>query len=292
MDEKKTKPAAEDQQKASAKLLKSFEADMKRLRKDPPTQKDSTVAFGYWIGYPSLLEHIACTDWPEESKLHARYALDAVYHAATTALAHEAGRRGIDAHPLMECGRVVMAIYRNPKHLFDHGTYDTWPECMGSWRYDLPADQQAALRDGKAAFDRLAIAVGVTPIAPSVLKGNPDAAEQRMEKQSEAIERSIDRAQEEERNQNRENEKPGKKPTALLGTRENPKGEGRYPFQCEGCRDEGVPSWWLGKSGRSKRCPRHRKTHEARVKREKRMVDKKARGEGGKARPRDIFHQG
>jgi len=145
-----------------ASMLRSFEADAVRLRGESLTQDDLAAAFGYWIGYPSFLEWIICAPWPDQVKRRGRDALDAAHHAATHALMHEAGRRGLDPHPLYECGRVVEEVYRqDPNKLYQRGTYDTWPERMGSWRYDLPAGQQDAIRAGEAVFIRLAVALDI-----------------------------------------------------------------------------------------------------------------------------------
>ena len=53
-------------------MADGFAADIGKLRKGHFTQDDLTAAFGYWIGYPSLLEWIACANWPEENKTLAR----------------------------------------------------------------------------------------------------------------------------------------------------------------------------------------------------------------------------
>lgn len=154
--------AGQGQDSPGASLAASFEADAERLREDRPTQEDLTAAFGYWIGYPCFLEWISCAAWPAEAKTRARHALDAAHHAATHALMHAAGRAGLDPHALYECGRATEEVYRaDPDKLYRRGAYDTWPECMGPWRYELPDGQQAALRNGEAAFVRLAVALDI-----------------------------------------------------------------------------------------------------------------------------------
>lgn len=47
-------------------------------------------------------------------------------------------------------------------------TCDTWPECMGTARYSLPASQQEALRAGEAVFIRLAVAMDIAQAAPAL----------------------------------------------------------------------------------------------------------------------------
>jgi hypothetical protein len=143
-------------------LADGLAADSQRLRKNRLSQDDLTAAFGYWIGYPSFLDLIACADWPEGNKSLAQNNLDAAHNAATHVLMHEAGKAGLDPHALYECGRVVEEIYRAaPERIYQRGTYDTWPECMGPWRYELPEGQQAALRNGEAVFVRLAVHLGI-----------------------------------------------------------------------------------------------------------------------------------
>lgn len=168
-----------DNDTQAASLIESLEADVTRLTgDDPPTQDDLAIACGCFIGFPMLLEMIEChPKWTDGAKHRARMSAESLYHAATTALAHEAGRRKMDPHPLLECGRVVTEIYRDSDKLYHRrGIYDTWPECMGPWRYELPADQQAAIREGKAAFDRLVIDLDITPAPPAALKGKSQSA--------------------------------------------------------------------------------------------------------------------
>lgn len=184
MSQSKTRTDSTDPQAAS--LIEGLEADLARLLGDHPTQDDLVIACGCFTGYPLLLETIkCCPKWSDEAKRRARMTAEALYHAAVTALAHEAGRRKMDPHPLIECGRVVVEIYRDPGKLRCHGTYDTFPECMGSWRYELPADQQTAIREGAAAFDRLITDMNITPTMPSIV-GQDDKLERRDDDEQQA----------------------------------------------------------------------------------------------------------
>lgn len=117
---------------------------------------DLISAFGYWVGYVMHLEAIACAGWPDECKWSACDLLNSTHNAAANALMKESVRQNLDPAPLWECDRVIQEVYReDPTRVFQRGNYDTWPECMGKWRYDLPEGQQKALRDGEAAFIRL-----------------------------------------------------------------------------------------------------------------------------------------
>ena len=149
---------------------RAFEADAARFEGEAP---DLAAVFGYWIGYPLLLEWIGFgRDWsarPETAS--AYYALNHVHTQATRVLMREAGRRGMDPHALYECGRVVQEVYRADPDLCLRRTgsiADTWPEGMGAARYALPAGQQDALRAGEAVFIRLAVTIDVAQAAPAL----------------------------------------------------------------------------------------------------------------------------
>jgi hypothetical protein len=42
-------------------------------------------------------------------------------------------------------------------------SYDTWPDCLGPWRYDLPPAMQEVIRQGEEVFTRLMIRLSTTP---------------------------------------------------------------------------------------------------------------------------------
>jgi hypothetical protein len=138
-----------------------FEADVARWQKGSRTKDDLIAAFGYWIGYPMFLEAVG-HDWHTDTKRTAAYhALNFAHTMATRVLMEEAEKHGLDPHPLYECARVVQEIYADAPEKYYAGPYDTWPECMGTARYSLPAGQQDALRAGEAVFIRLAVKAGV-----------------------------------------------------------------------------------------------------------------------------------
>lgn len=134
---------------------------------------DLVPVFGYWVGYPLFLELIGFGGgWAKSPEtVQAYYALNSTHTAATHILMSEAAKRGLDPHPLYECGRVVQEIYLADPELCvkrTGATSGTWPECMGAARYSLPAVQQEALRAGEAVFIRLATAVNVAQAAPAL----------------------------------------------------------------------------------------------------------------------------
>jgi hypothetical protein len=121
-----------------------------------------TAALGYWVSYPLFLEFVG-HDWHADgTRTAAYYALNHAHTEATHVLMEEAGKHGLDPHPLYECGRVVQEIYADAPEKYYAGRYDTWPECMGTARYSLPQGQQDALRAGEAVLIRLAVKAGVT----------------------------------------------------------------------------------------------------------------------------------
>jgi hypothetical protein len=158
-----------------------FEADAARWQKDSRTKDDLIAAFGYWIGYPMFLEAVG-HDWrTDETRTTAYYALNSAHTLATHVLMEEAEKHGLDPHALYECARVVQEIYADEPEKYYAGRYDTWPECMGTARYSLPAGQQDALRAGEAVFIRLSVKAGVDrtvkPSLPPVGPGSMPGAE-------------------------------------------------------------------------------------------------------------------
>ena len=151
----------DDDPAAVERLRRQFEADVRRLHEGPRDEEDLVAAFGYWTGYPMLLEMIG-HDWGADPvRTSAYYALNAAHHQATHVLMEEAEKHGLDPHPLYECGRVVQEIYAGEPWRYYAGPHDTWPQCMGEARYGLPTGQQKALRAGEAVLVRLAVRLGV-----------------------------------------------------------------------------------------------------------------------------------
>lgn len=138
-----------------------FEADTVRFRDGKRSKDNLIAAVGYWIGYPMFLEIIG-HDWHTDSaRTDAYYALNFAHTQATHLLMEESEKFGLDPHPLYECARVIQEIYANAPEKYYAGPNDTWPECMGTARYSLPAGQQEALRAGEATFVRLAVKLGL-----------------------------------------------------------------------------------------------------------------------------------
>ena len=156
--------------KQADSVRRASEADAARFGGDSP---DLPAVFGYWVGYPLLLEWIGFgRDWSARPEtISAYYALNHAHTQATRVLMREASRRGMDPHALHECGRVIQEVYKADPDLCRRRTSsiaDTWPEGMGAARYALPAGQQEALRAGEAVVIRLAVAMDVARAAPAL----------------------------------------------------------------------------------------------------------------------------
>jgi hypothetical protein len=159
-----------------------FEADAERWKAGKWTKADLKAVFGYWIGYPSLLEMVG-HDWRADPTRSAAYrALNYVHYHATHVLTVEAAKRGLDPHPLRECARVIQEIYGREPWKYYAGQHDLWPECMGDARYTLPTGQQDALRAGEAVFFRLiaAMEIAEAPDMDTIQK----AVTEKLERQS------------------------------------------------------------------------------------------------------------
>ena len=156
-----------------------FEADAERWKAGKWTKADLKAVFGYWIGYPSLLEKVG-HDWrADPTRIAAYHALNSAHYQATHVLMIEAGKHGLDPHPLQECARVVQEIYAREPWKYYAGRYDIWPDCMGDARYTLPTGQQDAIRAGEAVFVRLAVALEIAdaPDMDAVQKAITDKPE-------------------------------------------------------------------------------------------------------------------
>ena len=88
----------------------------------------------------------------------------------------QAEKCGLDPQPLFECGNLLKELYSREPWRYYAGHVDTWPECMGTERYSLPAGAQEALRAGEAIFIRLAVKLGMAEkedVAEVVAKVRP-----------------------------------------------------------------------------------------------------------------------
>lgn len=140
-----------------------FDADARRWAKGEREKNDIVEAMKYWLCYPFFLEVIG-HDWrADTTRTVAYYSLNSALHQATQVLMEEAERHGLDPHPLYECARVVQEMYADAPEKYYAGAYDTWPECMGAARYELPAGQRDALRAGEAVLVRLAVNMKLEP---------------------------------------------------------------------------------------------------------------------------------
>jgi hypothetical protein len=141
---------------------------------ESPTEADrgglAAKAAGIWIGYPLLGEAIECVrSATDEEKYSLRYELNCVHYAATRFLAVEAERVGLNPAPLVEGHRVCLQLFngvrmQSPPRSNSYGVawfhhpdciYDTWPDCLGPWRYDLPPAMQEMIRQGEEVFTQL-----------------------------------------------------------------------------------------------------------------------------------------
>ncbi|MBA4068010.1 MAG: hypothetical protein C0501_30760 [Isosphaera sp.] len=140
-----------------------------------PAAVEEAVAL--WVGYPLIGEGIECADdaTPEE-KYATRCALNRAHYRAAERLMLEAELAGLDPAPLSEARRVCQELFdpvrrHNPPSgswgvsWFHHPRRvdDTWPACLGEWRYALPAAMQEAIRRGEEVFTRLATRLDVAP---------------------------------------------------------------------------------------------------------------------------------
>jgi hypothetical protein len=139
---------------------------------------DATIAAtGIWLGYPLLGEAIEChLEWTDEEKYILRNDLNRVHHLATHHLMAEAERAALDPAPLSEERRVCQELLgpiRKQRATasslgvvwFHHPSCrgDTWPDCLGEWRYALPPEMQEAIRLGEEVFTRLTTRLSVAP---------------------------------------------------------------------------------------------------------------------------------
>jgi hypothetical protein len=142
------------------KLRADSEADAQRFESsDRPDDDLLGVAFGYMRGYPTLRQMIGPDD--SQERYCAHHALVAAHVSATHLLMREAERVNIDSGPLWEfsrlCREMVANCHQNGLHA------NTWPECLGPLRDQLPARAAEAIRSGEAALMRLDARLGVEP---------------------------------------------------------------------------------------------------------------------------------
>jgi hypothetical protein len=132
-----------------------------------------------WSSYPILCEAIEClpdATATADEKRKLRDDLNYAHHKATVYLMMEAVRAGLNAGPLVEAKRVCQEIFHqvhgqglassNPYGVerFYHPCclFDTWPDCLGAWRYSLPPAMQEAIRQGQEVFTQLLVLLSVT----------------------------------------------------------------------------------------------------------------------------------
>jgi hypothetical protein len=162
---------------------------------DAPPEDDRTQAVaeaaGIWIGYALFGEAIEClTDATDDEKYKLWNDLNYAHHKATEFLMKEAERAGLNAAPLAEAKRICQELFKqvrgqgpasNPYSVkwFHHPkcTSDTWPDCLGEWRYALPPAMQEAIRQGEEVFTRLMVRLSITPavnphIRPAIEQGD------------------------------------------------------------------------------------------------------------------------
>jgi len=148
---------------------------------DAPPEDDRTqavtAAASIWIGYALFCEAIECLTLTTADARHKlRSDLDYAHYKATECLMMEAERAGLNAAPLAEAKRVCQELFKpvrgqvpatNPYGVewFHHPkcTFDTWPDCLGEWRYALPPAMQEAIRQGEEVFTRLMVRLSITP---------------------------------------------------------------------------------------------------------------------------------
>jgi hypothetical protein len=153
--------------------IKLFDAAMENGR----TMEAVAAAAGIWTGYPLFGEAIECLrDATADEKYKLRYDLDFAHHKATTFLMMEAEREGLNGAALWEASRVCQELFKPIRgqgpasspygvEWFHHPsrTFDTWPDCLGEWRYTLPPAMQEAIRRGEEVFYRLMARFSIAP---------------------------------------------------------------------------------------------------------------------------------
>jgi hypothetical protein len=153
--------------------IKLFDAAMENGR----TMEAVAAAAGIWTGYPLFGAAIECLrDATADEKYKLRYDLDFAHHKATTFLMMEAEREGLNGAALWEASRVCQELFKPIRgqgpasspygvEWFHHPsrTFDTWPVCLGEWRYTLPPAMQEAIRQGEEVFHRLMARFSIAP---------------------------------------------------------------------------------------------------------------------------------
>lgn len=130
------------------------------------------AAVGIWVGYPLIAMAIEChPSATQDEKGTSRNYLDAAHHQATHRLMLEAELAGLNPAPLAEERRVCQELFQPVRgqgsqatpaspygvDWFNHPRCinDTWPDCLGGWRYALPPAMQEAILEGEEIFGRL-----------------------------------------------------------------------------------------------------------------------------------------
>jgi len=147
-------------------LRLEFDSDAKQFAGDEKDAENLEAAVGYWLGYPVFVEVVQFhPDWDNSQKCGLQYALGHAHHAAVQVLMRTAERLHLDSSALWEEGRICRELFLSPDlHNPEfRGVYDTWPDCLGSARYQLPQGMQDAIQQGEATFMRLTTLVGMSP---------------------------------------------------------------------------------------------------------------------------------
>jgi|GEM_PF-6093893 len=134
-------------------------------------------AVGIWKGYALFCESIECLDdTTAGEKRKLRNDLDHAHYEATWFLRMEAELAGLNCAALAVARRVCQEIFKPirgdgpvlspyPVEWFHHPKCicDTWPYCLGEWRYSLPPAMQDAIGQGELAFEQLVVRLSITP---------------------------------------------------------------------------------------------------------------------------------
>ncbi len=147
-------------------ITRMLEAHLALLR-GPHGREQLLAAFGYWQCYPLVDCRIRDVEGATRTAVYeAQMNLNRVHSKAVDRLMREAERAGLDSSPLHEAGRVCRELFSTPALYEPHrrgGLYETWPDCLGPARYQLPPEMQEAIRTGEATFRRLAAVLEISP---------------------------------------------------------------------------------------------------------------------------------
>lgn len=128
-------------------------------------------ALALWIGYPLLCEGIECLSSVADSERRSlRSTLEYEHSQASEVLMREAQHAGLNPAPLAEESRICQELFRAirdggsrregsfpPVLWFHHPgcVHESWPACLGPWRYALPPAIQEAIRSGEEVLTQL-----------------------------------------------------------------------------------------------------------------------------------------